>query len=181
MRRPKPEGMQKDKAVSFFPVRAKNSTPLSKMAILQRLLVSLPFSRLSLSVQIFSEDAEQWWHTCGPGAEGAITAASPPPRKLAKPSVTALAKRMQELELTKGYPEAEHPDISRVKRIVRHEGVDGMRRLRNDPDEQINDDNVLNSIEVDDGEPVPLASSGIQLTACYSCLDRRAPHQVRSH
>lgn len=150
MRRPKPEGMQKDKALSYFPVRSKNGTPLSKMAILQRLLVSLPFSRLSLSVQIFSEDAEDWWELCGPGAEGAITAASPPP-KSRKPSVTALAKRMQELELTKGYPEAERPDVRHVKRVVRHEGVDGMRRLRNDPAARLEDTEVLNSIEVDDG------------------------------
>lgn len=160
MRRPKPEGMQKDKALSYFPIRSKNGTPLSKIAILQRLLVSLPFSRLSLSVQFFSEDAENWWYACGAGAEGAITAASPPPKNIAKPSATALAKRMQELELTKGYPEAEKPDLNRVKRLLRHEGVDGMRRLRNEPHARLEDTEVLNSIEVDDGksyaEPVRL-------------------------
>lgn len=180
MRREKPEGMEKDKALSYFPVRARNSTPLSKIAILQRLLVSLPFSRLALSVQIFSEDAEHWWYTCGAGAEGAITAASPPPNKTAKPSVTALAKRMKELELTKGYPEAEKPDVSRVKKVVRHEGVDGLRRLRNDPDAELADTEVLNAIEVDDGASTCVREPNLISADSSPCshLDRRSSSQM---
>lgn len=104
------------------------------MSILQRLLVCAPFSRLSLSVQTFSADSESWWFTCGPSHEGAIvTAENGGPAMTAggrKLSAAALAKSEHERAITKGYPALSRPDVSRVARVHRPEGVDGRRLLR---------------------------------------------------
>lgn len=111
------------------------------MAILQRLLVVNPFSRLTLSVQLFSEDAADWWDNCGPAsAETSATA------KGKRPSVKTIAANMQRLELEKGYPAVQWPDVRHIPAVKQYSGVDGNRPLRN-----TGNGAYAGPIEVDDG------------------------------
>jgi len=149
---------KESRAISYFPRKSLNSSPTMKMAILQRLLSSLPFRQLALSVQIFSTDALQWWdlnlqpntsYHLDPerlGASGS-TAAKAVRKKV---SLKAIAETFKDIDIKKSLPTLTLPDLDGVEKILRVEGVDGKRLFRND-DQEVPDKHTVGPIEVDDG------------------------------
>lgn len=159
------------KAISYFPTRNSNSNPVVKVSILQRLLASLPFRRLALSVQLFSLDAETWWTTCP--ATGPVGRPKKPAATSKEPSATAhgLAEtpkkgkgrskaatktaevQTAQAELVMAYPPAEKPNLDHVTKILRPHGVDGQRLIREGVSESTGGKvETLSRIEVDDSE-----------------------------
>jgi hypothetical protein len=137
---------------------------MSKVSILQRLIVSMPFSRLVLSLQFFSTDAQDWWNVSSPkalrpipGKAPAIKAISsegdkPKTVRKSKPSIKDIADSHKEKQLLDaGYARVEKPDLSGVKTVLRVEGVDGARLARNQGLDAAELPGI-GPIEVDDGE-----------------------------
>jgi len=145
LRRPRPAGLPaKEKSLSYFPTRSINGSPLAKIAILQRLLVCLPFSRLALSVQLFSLDSQSWWEIYPTTA----SATAGPAKK--KVSVKAIANSVRDMQIHQHYGPAERPDLSNVKRLTRVQGVDGERLAREGTELETGAEGIK-GIEVDDG------------------------------
>ena len=152
LRRPAPLALRKEPSISYFPTRAYNSSPLSKVTILQRLNVSMPWSRLKLSVELYSTDAEEWWNsaptrtlrtpsatskkkTIEEGETDTAKAVLPAKTKATstKVSIKNIISDVKEMKLMKaGYEEVKKPDLSHVVTTTRLEGIDGARLYRNE-------------------------------------------------
>lgn len=141
----------KEKPVSFFPTRRVNSSPTAKIAILQRLLVSIPFSRLALSVQLYSQDAQEWWAASGEEVEK--TSLKGASKAMARTSVKAIAEQVHLLKIQQAYGPITRPDLGGVQKMFRPEGVDGMRLFRETGEEAVAGPAIgAGKIEVDDGK-----------------------------
>lgn len=153
----KPASSQR--AISYFPRKSLNGSPMMKIAILQRLVVSLPFRHLALSVQLFSKDARTWWDTNlqqpersyhldperrrAPGSAAAIAV-----RK--RLSVKAIAETFLDIEAGQSLPAIVIPNLDGVHTDLRVEGVDGKRLFREN-DEDAPEKHHVGPIKVDDG------------------------------
>ena len=104
---------------ALFPAHTFRSRPRTKVAVLQRMIVSPPWDRFDLEVQIFSEEALKWWNE---GKEGKFPGGPHDPTRRQKGTVLAKAVENQK--------SIGLPDLSRVNVNVRTEGVDGSRLER---------------------------------------------------
>lgn len=161
LRRPAPLELRKEPSISYFPTRSNNASPLSKVTILQRLIVSMPWSRLKLSVELYSADAEEWWNEApvralrtnysskkkvveevveegkeeGLGEDNTATDVLPLKKKATttKVSIKNIINDVKEMKLIKaGYEQVKRPDLTHVVTTTRYEGIDGARLYRNE-------------------------------------------------
>ena len=143
----------KEKALSYFPTRSSNGSPLTKISILQRLLVSYPFARLALSVQLFSSDALHWWESSPSFVETNMESQSSRQttknrKKKKRLSLESITEGVEHMNVTAGHSAIQAPNIDNVKRLVRLQGVDGNRLSRQGKEKG----DRIGSIEADDGE-----------------------------
>lgn len=116
------------------------------MAVLQRMIVTAPWDRLELSVMLFSADARSWWDVSAAGkwAGG--------PMDTSKRNAGSALSNSVMLHRRIGLP-----DLSRVERTYRPEGVDGKRLERERT-------GVEHTREVDDGiGPIDVADYAFAL------------------
>lgn len=111
---------------------------------------------MTLSVQLFSLDAQEWWDTCPPTTlRPGSTINNPAPSsssRVSKASLKAIAASIKEKQLLEaGYGEIEKPNLVDVKNFLRIEGVDGEREYRNQNLEAPKKGTCL-PIPVEDGE-----------------------------
>ena len=130
----------------LFPHSPVRNQPQVKMAVLQRMIVTAPWDRLELAVMLFSADARSWWDV---GAAGKWPGG--PSDKSKRNAGSALGNSVV-LHRRIGLP-----DLSRVERTYRPEGVDGKRLERERT-------GVEHTREVDDGiGPIDVADYAFAL------------------